>query len=226
MRQVLARHAADAALVALMLSLPSGTLAWRRGWVAVAVMLFVRGAGACLVYRAHPTLMRERARLPVHPEQATADRVLVLGVLATGFLGIPLVAALDVFRWHLLAAPPWPLAVAGLGLFAAGWALKSAALRANPFAVSEVRPQPARAQAVADGGVYARVRHPFYAADPLIHVGLGLWLGSWLAVLAAAVPIALMVVRLRAEERFLWRELPAYAAYAQRVPYRLVPGLW
>ena len=45
-------------------------------------------------------------------------------------------------------------------------------------------------------------------------------------MLAAAVPVALMIVRLRGEERFLQRELPAYVAYTERVRYRLVPGLW
>ncbi|HST57854.1 MAG TPA: hypothetical protein VLK84_04130 [Longimicrobium sp.] len=30
----------------------------------------------------------------------------------------------------------------------------------------------------------------------------------------------------RLEERFLLRELPGYAAYAERVRHRLIPGLW
>lgn len=69
-------------------------------------------------------------------------------------------------------------------------------------------------------------RHPFYAADPLILVGLGLWLESYVAALGAVVPIALMVMRLRLEERFLRLELPGYTAYAERVRYRLIPGVW
>jgi protein-S-isoprenylcysteine O-methyltransferase Ste14 len=35
-----------------------------------------------------------------------------------------------------------------------------------------------------------------------------------------------MVLRLRLEERFLWRELPGYAAYAARVRHPLIPGVW
>jgi protein-S-isoprenylcysteine O-methyltransferase Ste14 len=118
--------------------------------------------------------------------------------------------------------------VAGVGLllFALGWTLKSVALRANAFAVTVVRLQRERAHAVADAGVYGVVRHPFYAADPLIFVGLGLWLGSYAAVLGAALPLSLMVLRLRLEERFLQRELPGYAAYATRVRHRLIPGIW
>ena len=226
MLRVVVRLVADAALVAIGLFVSAGTLAWWRAWVLLAVLLLVRTAGAYAVYRVHPGLMRDRARLPVHQDQPRVDRVLVLGVLATGFLGLPVVAGLDAVRWRVLP-PPAPL-VAGLGLllFALGWSLKSLALRANAFAVAVVRLQRERAHAVADSGVYGVVRHPFYAADPLIFVGLGLWLESYAAALGAVVPVVLVVIRLRLEERLLRRELPGYAAYAQRVRHRLIPGIW
>jgi protein-S-isoprenylcysteine O-methyltransferase Ste14 len=226
MLRVMVRLVADAALVAMALFVSAGTLAWWRAWVLLTVLLLVRMVGAYAVCRVHPGLLQERARLPVHRDQPRADRVLLLGVLATGFLGLPVVAGLDAVRWRVLP-PPAPL-VAGLGLllFALGWSLKSLALRANAFAVAVVRLQRERAHAVADSGVYGVVRHPFYAADPLIFVGLGLWLESYAAALGAAVPVVLMVIRLRLEERLLWRELPGYAAYAQRVRHRLIPGIW
>lgn len=49
-----------------------------------------------------------------------------------------------------------------------------------------------------------------------------MWLGSWLSVALAALPVGLMALRLRLEERFLIHALPAYGAYIARVPYRLV----
>jgi protein-S-isoprenylcysteine O-methyltransferase Ste14 len=171
-------------------------------------------------------LLQERAKLPIHHDQPQADRLLLLAVLATGFLGLPIVAGLDAFRWHLLPPPAPLLGDIGLVLFALGWSVKSLALRANAFATAVVRLQGERGHAVADSGVYALVRHPFYAADPLILVGLGLWLQSYAAALCAIVPVALMVTRLILEERFLRRELPGYDAYTMRVPYRLIPGVW
>lgn len=226
MLRVMARIAADAMLVAVLLFASAGTLHWGRAWALLAVLLLVRAASARAAYRAHPALARERAGLPLHAGQPAADRALVLGVLATGFVGLPALAGLDAFRWHLLPSPPAALAAFGLVLFALGWGLKGRALRDNAFAVAAVRLQAERGHAVADSGVYAVVRHPFYAADPLILVGLGLWLDSSAAAVGAAVPVALMLVRLRLEERFLCRELPGYAAYAARVPHRLVPGVW
>lgn len=226
MLRVLARLGADAILVGALLFVSAGTLEWWRAWVLLTVMLVVRVVGAGAVYRINPALMRERAGLPTHAEQPRADRILLIGVLATGFLGLPVIAGLDAFRWHLLPQPKPPIAAVGLVLFAVGWTLKSLALRANAFAVAVVRLQHERAHAVADSGVYGVVRHPFYAADPLILVGLGLWLQSSVAALCAVVPVGLMTIRLRLEERFLRRELPGYAAYAERVRYRLIPGIW
>ncbi|MFL5613590.1 MAG: methyltransferase family protein [Gemmatimonadaceae bacterium] len=226
MFRIVLRLTADSLLVALLLFAAAGTIAWPRAWVLLAAMFIVRVLGAVAVYRVNASLMLERARLPIHQAQRRADRVLLLGVLATGFLGLPLIAGLDVFHWHLLPAPMPAAAALGLLFFVLGWSLKSLALRANAFAVSVVRLQTERAHVVVDSGPYALVRHPFYAADPLILVGLGLWLQSWLAVLCAALPLALMVQRLQLEERFLREALPGYVAYMERVRFRLIPRIW
>ena len=113
--------------------------------------------------------------------------MLLLSVLASGLLGLPILAAV---------------------------------------ATAPVRVQHERDHAVVDSGAYAVIRHPFYAANPLIFVGPGLWLGSYVAVVLTIVPVALMVLRLGQEERYLHRELPGYQAYMLRVPHRLVPGVW
>jgi protein-S-isoprenylcysteine O-methyltransferase Ste14 len=226
MPKVLLRLLADAALVATILFVSAGTLAWPRAWVLVAVLVAIRTVSAVLVYGVNPTLLRERAGLPLHADQSSADRLLLLGVLATGFLGLPAIAALDRFHWHVFGRPAHLLGDAGLVLFALGWALKGFALRANAFATTVVRWQRERGHMVVETGPYAVVRHPFYAADPLIFLGLSFWLESSVAALCALVPTGLMLSRLALEERFLRNALPGYVGYAKRVRYRLVPGLW
>jgi protein-S-isoprenylcysteine O-methyltransferase Ste14 len=226
MLSVMTRLVADAVLIGILLFTAAGTPAWERAWVLLAVLLFVRAAGAGAVYRVHPALLRDRARLPIHRDQSWTDRLLLIAVLSTGFLAVPVVAALDAFRWHALPRPAPLLGGLGLTLFTLGWSLKSLALRANAFATPVVRLQRERAHAVVDSGVYSIVRHPFYAADPLLLVGLGLWLGSYLAALFAVIPVTFLVVRLCLEERFLRRELPGYDEYTLRVRHRLIPGLW
>jgi protein-S-isoprenylcysteine O-methyltransferase Ste14 len=57
-------------------------------------------------------------------------------------------------------------------------------------------------------------------------LGTGLLLGSWYAVGLGVVLILLLAWRAVLEEETLKRELDGYSAYAARVRYRLVPGVW
>jgi len=226
MFRVLIRVIADAAVVAIVLFVAAGTFAWQRAWILVAVLLVVRALSAIAVYRVHPALLRERATVLIHQHQPWIDRLILLVFMAMAFVGVPAVAALDVFHWHVLPSPPLVLVGAGLVLFALGWTIIAVALRENPFAVTVVRHQSERQHTVVDTGIYRVVRHPMYAGNLLVNVGLSLWLGSYTAALFAAIPLGLLMVRIGLEERFLRRELPGYREYAARVPYRLLPGLW
>ena len=226
MFRVLARVIADAAVVAIVLFVAAGTVTWPRAWALVAVLLVVRTLSAIAVFRVNPALLRERATVLIHRHQPWADRQILLAFMATAFVGVPAVAALDAFHWHMLPSPPLVLTSVGLGLFALGWTIIAVALRANAFAVTVVRLQDDREHTVVDTGIYGVVRHPMYAGNLLVNVGLSLWLGSYVAVLFAAIPIGLLMVRIRLEEHFLRRELAGYRQYAGRVPYRMLPGIW
>src|SRR5881392_3806667 len=116
MIRILARLSADAMFVATCTFGAAGTFAWPRAWILLSVLLVVRITTAVAVYRISPALVLDRAKLPIHGDQPPADRVLLLAVLATGFLGLPAIAAADAFHWHLLARPSEPVAVSGLVL--------------------------------------------------------------------------------------------------------------
>jgi protein-S-isoprenylcysteine O-methyltransferase Ste14 len=225
-RRVILRVVADSVLVGAVLFVAAGTTEWWRAWVLLVVLLVVRLCSALAVFRVNPALLRERATVLVHRDQPGADRLLLLASMTASFVVLPAIAALDVFRWHLLPPPPLPLSSAGLVLFTLGWGIIALALRSNAFAVTVVRVQSERRHSVVDGGIYGVVRHPMYAGSPLVNVGLGLWLGSYAAALFAVVPLALSLLRLTLEERILRRELPGYVEYTTRVPYRLLPGVW
>jgi protein-S-isoprenylcysteine O-methyltransferase Ste14 len=226
MFRVLTRVIADAAIVAIVLFVAAGTVAWPRAWALLAVLLVVRISSALVVFRANPALLRERAIVLIHRGQPRIDGLILFAFMATAFLGLPAVAARDAFYWHVLPSPPFVVASVGLVLFVLGWAIIAVALRANPFAVTVVRHQNERQHSVVDTGIYSVVRHPMYAGNLFVNVGLSLWLGSYVAALLAAVPFALLIERIALEERFLRSELPGYREYANRVRYRLLPGLW
>jgi protein-S-isoprenylcysteine O-methyltransferase Ste14 len=65
-----------------------------------------------------------------------------------------------------------------------------------------------------------------YASRIVLKIGVALTLGSWVALVPAALIALLLVLRTSLEDRMLTAELPGYRAYAKHVPARLVPGLW
>jgi protein-S-isoprenylcysteine O-methyltransferase Ste14 len=57
-------------------------------------------------------------------------------------------------------------------------------------------------------------------------VGCPLLLGSVWALVPSTIVVAAFLARTVNEERLLQAELPGYAVYAERVRYRLLPGVW
>jgi protein-S-isoprenylcysteine O-methyltransferase Ste14 len=89
-----------------------------------------------------------------------------------------------------------------------------------------VKVQTDRGHAIATTGPYAVVRHPMYAGAIPFLLGIPLLLGSWYGLALAPALVAAFAVRAVLEERTLAAQLPAYADYAARVRYRLVPLIW
>ncbi|WP_226011074.1 methyltransferase family protein [Halomicrobium salinisoli] len=76
-------------------------------------------------------------------------------------------------------------------------------------------------------GPYRWVRHPSYTGAIVTYLGIGVVTGNWVSVCAVlAGALAGYGHRIRIEERALRAELDGYEAYAERTPYRLVPGIW
>ena len=75
------------------------------------------------------------------------------------------------------------------------------------------------------GGPYRIVRHPMYAGYVLVYAGFLLNNPLIWNLAVYTLTLALLVARILAEERILCAD-PAYAGYAQRIRYRLVPGLF
>jgi protein-S-isoprenylcysteine O-methyltransferase Ste14 len=136
------------------------------------------------------------------------------------------VAGLDVGRLHWSdTVPLWSQIAALLG-FALSFALSIWAMMTNNFYSRVVRIQRDRGQYVVTQGPYRFVRHPSYIGSIFSWVCAALVLGSWLALMPAVLIAAMLVVRTALEDRTLQAELDGYREYAQRVRYRLLPGIW
>ncbi|HEV7587644.1 MAG TPA: isoprenylcysteine carboxylmethyltransferase family protein [Longimicrobium sp.] len=212
-------------LFAALLFVPAGTLDWRRAWVLLGVLLVMRAVGTVGAIRVNPELLAERSGLPLHRGQPVADRVLLLSFMAS-FAALIAFCAVDAFHLRLLPRAAAGVSFAGLVLFAGGWWIIAQVLRTNAFAVRVVRHQQERRHTLVDTGVYAVVRHPMYAGIIPVLIGMCLWLESYAGALLALVPIGILAGRIVLEERFLRRTLAGYEAYAGRVRWRLIPGVW
>src|SRR5581483_11446024 len=78
-------------------------------------------------------------------------------------------------------------------------------------------------QVLVHEGVYRYIRHPIYAGDMLLLIGLELALNSWLVILTI-VPMVIFVRQALAEETLLAQSFADYAAYRQHTK-RFIPFL-
>ncbi len=166
-------------------------------------------------------LIKERTRPgPGGKDYATAM------VLTPLWLGQNIAAALDVGRYHWSDSVPPVVQAIGLAAMVAGAAVLVWAEAVNRFFSPVIRIQTERGHHVITTGPYAYVRHPGYASSPFLFIGGGLVLGSWTAALIGLFLIVPLVIRTAREDRILHGQLDGYAAYAQKVRYRLIPGVW
>lgn len=202
----------------------AGTIDWPQAWVLLVELGVLGLASGISIARHDPQLMRERMRGPIQSEQKPWDRAVLIAVLGL-FAALHVVAGLDAIRFHTSDMPLWLEVVGAIGV-ALGLYMFHVVMRANSYATAVVRVQNERGHRVISTGPYAFVRHPMYSGAILYFVGTALLLGSWYAVAIAFVIVALFGLRAVWEEQTLAAELPGYTAYAQRVRYRFVPGVW
>ncbi len=165
----------------------------------------------------------ERARSLRH-EAPRWDRAIV-GIYTMFSLVLYIVAGIDYGRASWSQVPElWENAAFVLVLL--GYLMPLWALTNNPFASGIVRIQKERGHTVSSDGPYRFVRHPMYVGTLFFSLGAPIFLGSWWALLPGLGMAALFVLRTALEDRTLQTELKGYADYAQRVRYRLVPGVW
>jgi protein-S-isoprenylcysteine O-methyltransferase Ste14 len=213
-----------AAFSAILLFVPAGTFRWPEGWIYLALTCGLGLISGLIIAKRDPELLKERLGSPVQKDQKSWDKILLPAFFVL-WLAQLVVAGLDAGRFHTSEIPTWLEAVGAAGIVC-GLYVFHIVMRTNTFAAPVVKIQTERKQHVISSGLYAYVRHPMYGgAIPLI-LGTGFLLGSWWAVGLGCVLIVLLAYRAVLEEETLKRELEGYAAYAQRVRYRLIPKVY
>ncbi len=206
----------------VLIFVPAGTLHWPEAWLLL--LLYFAGISAVMIWMKTkaPGLLKER--MSRNKEIKTWDKMIMT---AYSFLLIILLAVpgLDAVRFVWSDVPLFVKVLGFMGYIPAllfgFWAV-----RENAYASDVVRIQEDRGHSVCTTGPYRFVRHPMYVGVILFILCFPLSLGSLYSFIPASLIVALFIIRTSLEDKTLQKELPGYKEYAQKVRYRLFPGVW
>ncbi len=205
-------------LVGLLLFLPAGGFDYTNAWLFIGLLFIpMLMVGAVLLIKA-PALLKKRLDAKEN-EKTQKGVVAVSGMLfISGFI----VAGLDFrFGWSFV---PTPVVIAASIVLLIAYALYAEVMRENAYLSRTIEVQ--ENQTVVDTGLYGMVRHPMYAVTVWLFLAIPVVLGSFWSLLCFLPYIPVIVVRILGEEKILTQNLDGYAAYRQKVKYRLVPFIW
>lgn len=211
-------------ILAALLFIPAGSLKFWQGWVFLAIFAAFNATLASYFLKHDPNLLERRLKAR---EKNRDQKVFQIFWLPLWFFTLTL-PGMD-FRFHWSQAilggsvPRW-LSLAAQVLLGLSWLLIFQVFRFNTFASTVVEVE--EGQRVITEGPYRRVRHPMYSALCLMSLSVPFALGSYVAVSVAALKIPLVIYRLRREEWLLRKDLPGYAEYCARTPWRLLPHVY
>ena len=192
-----------------------------RAWVMLAVFFGCAGAITVWLWFRDKALLERRVKAGPGAESDPMQNV-VQALAGLVFLATFAVPGLDRrFGW---SHAPLAVSLVGNAMIAIGFLIVFLTFRENTFTAGTI--EVAEGQHVIDSGPYAVVRHPMYAGVLVVIPGIPFALGSWWGLIAAALLVPVLVLRLLREETFLAANLPDYDVYRDRVRYRLAPMLW
>lgn len=209
-------------LILALFFVPAGTVRWPEAWLLLGMFLAV-SLGVMAWWKKHvPSLLEERMSTKKDAKAWDHKIMTAYTILLFALLAVP---GLDAVRFHWSAVPLWAKALGFLGyipaLGIALWAMKE-----NAFLSDVVRVQKDRGHTVCTTGPYRYIRHPMYTGVIMCFLFFPLALGSLYSYLPVVAIVGLFILRTALEDKMLKAELPGYMEYAEKVRYRLLPGVW
>ena len=209
------------AVFLLMVFWPAGTFDYWRGWAFIAVFAAATLIPSVYLAATNPAALQRRMQAGPAAETRPLQKVIItFAFFSMGAMIV--VSALDFrFGW---SSVPATVSVAGDVLVGVGLLIAMITTIQNEYAAANINVE--AEQKVVSTGVYSVVRHPMYFGNVVLILGTPLALGSYWGLLFVIPGLAVLAIRILDEEKVLALELNGYRDYAQRVHYRLVPGVW
>ena len=205
-------------LVGVLVFWPAGTLHFWQGWLFMGILFVPMFLAGIVMLKKNPALLEKR----LNAKEKEREQSLVVKLSGLMFLLGFIVAGLTVrFNWYIL---PKVVSVVAAVVFLAAYGLYAEVLRENTYLSRTIEVQ--KGQRVVDTGLYGIVRHPMYSVTVVLFLAMPLVLGSVFSLIIFLVYPFLIAKRIRNEEQVLTAELAGYAAYKEKVRWRLLPFIW
>jgi protein-S-isoprenylcysteine O-methyltransferase Ste14 len=206
-----------------MLFIPAGTLNYWQAWACLAVAITSPLLLLICFYKRDPQVIERR----LNKTETVKEQKTLANWVRVVFVPVYALPGLDYrFGWTRSWVGPIPLwlTLLALVIFLGCQLLFIWVINVNRFAARTIQVE--SGQTVVTSGPYRWVRHPFYVASVLQMLAAPVALGSLVALPAFALVIPVIAIRLLNEEQVLRRDLPGYAEYCHRTPWRIVPFVW
>ena len=216
--QAILKFTLGVVLIGALVFWPAGTLDYPNGWLFMGILFVPMFCAGLVMMAKNPYLLEKR----LDAKEKEAEQSMVVKLSGLMFLVGFVLAGLD-FRFRWLVLPGWVSIVATV-LFLLSYVMYAEVLRENTFLSRTIEVQ--ENQTVVDTGLYGIVRHPMYSATLVLFLSMPLVLGSAISFLVFLAYPLIIAKRIRNEEQVLTAELAGYAAYKEKVRWRLLPFIW
>lgn len=216
--QALIKFLGGALIVGLLIFLSAGTFEFWNGWIFMGLLFIPMFIAGIIMFFKSPALLRRRLNAK---EESEEQKQVILYSGLMFILGFVLAGLNYRFEWIIL---PNAIVIVASIVFLISYILYAEVLRENEFLSRTIEVQ--ENQTVVDTGLYGIVRHPMYAITILLFLSMPLVLGSIISFLLFFIYPAIIIKRIKNEEKFLEKNLQGYTEYKQKVKYRLIPFVW
>jgi len=217
-RMVVSRYVMAFLAIAAIIFVPALTLRYWQGWLYLLILFAPMLVLMAYLLRNDRGLLERRMRTGEREGRQRA----IIGLSSIPFLLAFSLPGFDV-RLGWSNVPAW-VSIIAAALVLAGYAIVILVFRENSYASRVVEVE--KEQPVISSGPYGVVRHPMYVGMALLYVFSPLVLGSYWAMIPAALILPVLVARILNEEKVLARDLKGYPEYMRKVRYRMIPGVW
>jgi protein-S-isoprenylcysteine O-methyltransferase Ste14 len=200
----------------------AGTFNWIEAWLFLFFYVVAVTAMVTWLKKNAPELLKER--MSRKKDTKTWDKIILFTYTVLVMIML-VVAGFDAIRYQWTYVPSTVKALGFLG-FIPAYMLVFWTMMENRYLSEIVRIQEERGHEVCTTGPYRYVRHPMYVGVIIFIICLPISLGSFIALSFSALIILVFLIRTSLEDKTLQKELPGYREYAEKVRYKLIPGLW